>query len=217
MQFLFPNNPVETASLPRAVLAVFGHCCASFLSKVISWASWACILIDLQLWFPDKPLSALHSNPLNTHQHLTPLDIFTHLAQVVQDLTILSVPIFMRGLIKRQRQTTHRDKLKACSLLQWKTRVRGWAGKGNLCSARQPGLASSHCRMSVTDSSVKERTPKGEMPADNLLVRQPSLEVCTHTKRFHVVFNRLHSPSGQNPCYWHFRVKRVWLCVSIRH
>lgn len=34
--------------------------------------------------------------------------------------------------------------------------------------------------MSVTDSSVKERTPKGEMPADNSLVRQPSSEMHTH-------------------------------------
>lgn len=64
--------------------------------------------------------------------------------------------------------------------MQWETLVKGRVGKGSLCPARQPRLASSHRRMSVTDSSAKERTPKGEMPADNLLVHQPSSEVHAH-------------------------------------
>lgn len=34
--------------------------------------------------------------------------------------------------------------------------------------------------MSVTDSSAKEKTPKGETPAENPLVHQPSSEVHIH-------------------------------------
>lgn len=34
--------------------------------------------------------------------------------------------------------------------------------------------------MSVTDSSAKEKTPKGETPAENSLVHQPSSDVHIH-------------------------------------
>lgn len=144
--------------------------------------------------------------------------ILPHLTQVSRKPAVLPAPLLMRGLGKRQR---HRAKPETCSLLPWKTRARcqGQSWEWQPLPSEAAWISIFPRRVSVSNSSERERIPAGEIPADNLLIPQPNLKVTTQKKKihFHVVFSCLCSPSRHNPHHWHLCMKRGWLCLSKHH
>lgn len=88
----------------------------------------------------------------------------------------------MRGLGKRQR---HRAKPETCFLLPWKTRARcqGQSWEWQPLPSEAAWISIFPCRVSVSNSSERERIPAGEIPADNLLIPQPNLKVTTQKKK----------------------------------